>query len=122
MNGFTSQKQAKGRMAATGSLLGALLASSCCIGPLLLVSLGVTGAWIGNLTALETYQPAFMLLAIASLVFGFWQVYFKPRQECNAVDDCANPFSTLLVKTVLWISTALIAAALTITFWAPLLY
>lgn len=122
MNGFTSQKQAKGRMAATGSLLGALLASSCCIGPLLLVSLGVSGVWIGNLTALEAYQPAFILLAIACLGFGFWQVYFKPRQECYVVGDCASPFSTSLVKTVLWISTALIAAALTINFWAPLLY
>ncbi len=41
------------RIAATGSVIGAVLASSCCIVPLLLVTLGVSGAWIGSLSALE---------------------------------------------------------------------
>ncbi len=44
-----------------GSLLAggvaALLASACCLGPLVLVVLGFSGAWIGNLTALEPYRP-----------------------------------------------------------------
>ena len=37
---------------AAGGILGALAASSCCIVPLILFSLGIGGAWIGNLTAL----------------------------------------------------------------------
>lgn len=37
---------------AAGGILGAIAASSCCILPLVLFSLGIGGAWIGNLTAL----------------------------------------------------------------------
>ncbi len=122
MNETTSKSTLKGRAAATGSFLAALLASSCCIGPLLLVSLGASGAWIGNLTALKAFQPVFVLLAIASLALGFWQVYFKPRNDCDANGDCTNPLSMTLLKTVLWISTVVIVAVLTINLWAPLFY
>lgn len=47
-------------MLAAGSLIGAVLASSCCILPLLL-ALGVSGVWIGRLTAPVPYQPVFLL-------------------------------------------------------------
>src|SRR5258708_21257504 len=48
---------ARQRLAAVGGILGALAASSCCIVPLILFSLGIGGAWIGNLTALAPYKP-----------------------------------------------------------------
>src|SRR5215472_16544699 len=48
---------------AVGGLMGAVAASSCCILPLLLFSLGVSGAWIGNLTRLAPYQPYFIAIA-----------------------------------------------------------
>lgn len=50
-------KTSRGALAAGG--LAAILASTCCLGPLVLVALGVSGAWIGNLTALEPYRPVF---------------------------------------------------------------
>jgi len=40
--------------------LAAILASTCCLGPLVLVALGLSGAWIGNLTLLEPYRPLFI--------------------------------------------------------------
>jgi mercuric ion transport protein len=45
---------------AAGGMLGALAASSCCILPLVLFSLGVCGAWIGNFTRLAPYQAYFI--------------------------------------------------------------
>jgi hypothetical protein len=47
----------QGRWIAGGALIGAVLASACCIVPLVLVMLGISGAWIANLTALEPYKP-----------------------------------------------------------------
>src|SRR3546814_19557080 len=41
---------------AAGGVVGAILASTCCIAPLLLLMLGVSGAWMGNLKALEPYK------------------------------------------------------------------
>ncbi len=43
----------KARWLATGGILATLGASSCCILPLVLFSLGVSGAWVGNLTTLS---------------------------------------------------------------------
>ena len=40
------------RLAAAGGILGALAASACCILPLVLFTLGISGAWIANLTRL----------------------------------------------------------------------
>jgi mercuric ion transport protein len=118
----SAQESSKSSVAAAGGLIAALLASSCCIVPLLLVMLGVSGAWIGNLRALEAYQPIFLVITLGFLTYGFWQVYFKPRRDC--VDDtaCSRPLPNLLVKTVLWVATALVALTLTIDYWAPLFY
>jgi mercuric ion transport protein len=55
-----------------GGLLGALAASSCCILPLALFVLGVSGAWIANLTQLAPYQPCFIAATIAFLGYGYW--------------------------------------------------
>ncbi len=68
-------------MAATGGVIGALLASSCCVLPLLLVIMGVGGSWIGGLSVLNVYQPYFIGFASLCLGAGFWPVYLKPRQS-----------------------------------------
>jgi hypothetical protein len=52
-------ERSRTRFVAAGGVLGALAASSCCILPLVLFSLGISGAWIGNLTALAPYKPYF---------------------------------------------------------------
>ena len=59
------------RLAALGGVLGALGAASCCIAPLVLFSLGITGAWIGNLASLAPYQPLFVVPTLALLPPGF---------------------------------------------------
>jgi mercuric ion transport protein len=103
---------------AAGSL-GALGAASCCIVPLLLFTLGVSGAWIGNLTALAAYQPIFLGVGIAFLAAGFWRVYRRPRAAC-AEGECGTPTSNRLAKTALWLATVLIGLAILFPFLAPL--
>lgn len=107
---------------ATGGVLGAILASSCCIGPLVLVSLGVSGAWIGNLTALEPLKPYFLTATALLLGLGFWQAYFRKKPACEEGSYCARPQSGLVTKFALWIATILVALAATIDWWAPWFY
>jgi mercuric ion transport protein len=118
----TSARPRKGSKAAAGGVVGAVLASSCCIGPLLLITLGASGAWIGNLTALKEYQPVFVTVTLAFLGLGFWQVYGKRKQSCDDDSYCASPISDRIVKSALWIATCLVCLALTVNFWAPLFY
>ena len=103
----------KARMIAAGGILGALAASTCCIVPLILFSLGVSGAWIGNLTALEPYKPIFIVITLGFLGYGYWMVYRKPK-ACAEGETCARPLPNRLVKSALWASTILIVIAL---FW-----
>ncbi|WP_339747637.1 mercuric transporter MerT family protein [uncultured Maricaulis sp.] len=111
-----------GRLLATGGILGAVLASSCCILPLILVLTGVSGAWIGSLTALEPYKPYFILVTLAMIGVGFWHVYFKPQPACEPGSACARPESRLVTKTALWAGLAIVLLAATIDLWAPLFY
>ena len=66
-------------MGLIGAVVSAIAASICCVGPLVLLALGVSGAWIGNLTALEPYRQIFMVAALGFLGFAFYRVYRKPR-------------------------------------------
>lgn len=107
------------RIAAVGGILAALGASSCCILPLALFSLGVSGAWIGNLTALARYQPVFIAAAVACLGFGFWRAYRRPA-ACADAGACARPGPGRLARIGLWIAAALVLAAVTFPYTAPL--
>jgi len=117
-----SNADAKRRnLVGTGSVLGAIAASSCCIVPLVLFSLGVSGAWIGNLTALYPYQPIFVTITIAFLAGGFYMAYRKPKAACEPGSYCATPTSGKVLKIALWGSTILVALALAFPYITPLL-
>ena len=107
---------------AAGALIGAGLASACCVVPLLLVMLGISGAWIANLTALEPYKPYVAGVTLALLGYGFWHVYFRNKPDCADGSYCAQPKSSIVTKSALWGGTILVALALTMRWWAPLFY
>ena len=105
---------------ATGGLLGALAASSCCILPLVLFFLGVSGAWIGNFTRLARYQPYFITPTVLFLACGYWLVYRSRTRTCTEGEVCARPLPNRIVKAGLILATILVAAALGLDFVAPL--
>jgi mercuric ion transport protein len=108
------------RLVAAGGLLGALAASSCCILPLVLFSLGVSGAWIGNFTQLAPYQPYFIAATICFLGYGYWLVYRSSQLACVDGEACARALPNRLVKSGLILATLLVVAALAFDFFAPL--
>ncbi len=111
-NEMPEEGRKKARWMAAGGILAALGASSCCILPLVLFSLGVSGAWVGNLTALAPLKPYFITIAIGFLAYGFYTVYHKPKCADGAV--CARPLPSKWVRFSLWGATILITVA---TFW-----
>lgn len=115
-----SASDRKVSIVATGGVLGAVAASSCCILPLALFSVGAGGVWIGNLTALAPYQPIFVATTFALLGYGYFLVYRKSRDECTSGTACARPLPNKLVKAALWFSTALVALALAWPYVLPI--
>lgn len=108
------------KWAALGGLGAAIGSTACCILPLVLFSLGISGAWIGTLTSLNQYQPLFVAVALLCFAAGFYWVYFKPKKQCDPDSYCAKPASNRMIKMVLWCSLALIALALAFPLIAPL--
>jgi mercuric ion transport protein len=103
---------------AAGGVLGALAATSCCIAPLVLFSLGVSGAWIGNLTALEPYQPIFIGATFAFLAAGYYLVYRRQDTACADTEVCTRPLPRRGVKLALWAATVLAASAMAFPYIA----
>ena len=125
MDAETSRRDAapwSGRagLAAAGGIFGALAASSCCIVPVVLFTLGISGAWIANLTALAPYQPIFFAATAGFLGVGYYLVYRHPRVAC-ADGTCRRPLPTLIVRGMLWTATALVLAAVGFDYLAPML-
>ena len=109
------------RLTALGGILGAIAASSCCIAPLVLFSLGISGAWIGNLTALAPYQPYFIAATLACLGYGYWLVYRRKNVACAEGAACAKPLPNRLVMSGLILATVIVAGALAFDLLAPLI-
>jgi mercuric ion transport protein len=118
----TANLQRQQQLMAAGGLVGAIAASSCCILPLVLFSLGVSGAWIGNFTRLAPYQPYFLAATISCLGYGYWLVYRSTNLACADGDACAHPLPNRLVKTGLILASLLAVAALGFDFLAPLFF
>ena len=104
-----------------GASLAAIGASICCVVPLVLVLLGISGAWIGNLTALEPYRPIFIGVALVALFFA-WRRIFRPARACAPDDACAVPQVRTAYKVIFWIVTALVLIALVFPYLMPLFY
>jgi mercuric ion transport protein len=99
------------KLAVAGGILGAIAASSCCILPLALFSLGISGAWIGNLTALAPYQPYFIAATLGCLGYGYWLVYRRKKMPARKTP----------VPGRCQLATILVAGAIAFDLFAPLL-
>jgi len=67
--------------AAVGAVLAGGLASACCIGPLIVVMLGLGSA--SAFIALEPYRPVFAAIALSLIGWAGWQ-HWQGRQVCIA--------------------------------------
>jgi mercuric transport protein len=98
------------------AVVAAFAASLCCVLPLALVLLGVGGAWVSGLTALETYRPIFTVLALGCLGLAFFLVY-RSRAFCDPA--CADPRRTRISRTLLWLITPLVIVLLAAPYVLP---
>ncbi|MGB4248654.1 MAG: mercuric ion transporter MerT [Pseudohongiellaceae bacterium] len=110
-----------GRSALFVGGLAAILASTCCLGPLILVTLGLGGAWIGNLTVLEPYRPLFIGAALVALFFA-WRRIYRTAPVCKPEDVCAIPQAQTSYKFFFWVVATLVLVALGFPYVMPLFY
>ena len=109
------------RSSLIAGVLAALGASACCLGPLLLVTMGLGGAWVGSLRYFEPFQPVLVLVTLACFGWAFRRLYIEPRR-CKPGDVCAVPAVPRRQRIVFWIVAVIVAAILTFPLYASLFY
>ena len=85
---------------ATGAI-SALGASTCCVLPLVLVSVGVGGAWVAQLRELERFYYVFVTLAIGAFGYAFYRLYLRPA-PCAPDTVCVAPTVRRRQRIAFW--------------------
>jgi mercuric ion transport protein len=118
-DGILQKKAESGVLIAGG--IAAVLASTCCLGPLILVALGVSGAWIGNLAMLEPYRPWFIGAALIALFFAGRRI-FRRVDACKPGEACALPTTRRAYKVLYGVVAGLVVVALVFPYVARFFY
>ncbi|WP_332776880.1 mercuric ion transporter MerT [Polaromonas sp.] len=118
-NGASAPQSGRGALLVGG--VTAMLASACCLGPLVLITLGFSGAWIGNLTLLEPYRPLFIGVALVALFFA-WRRIWRPAMACAPGAVCAVPRIRRSYKLLFGGVSVLVLIALAFPVIAPWFY
>ena len=100
--------------------IAAVGASLCCVAPFVLVLMGVSGAWIGSLTALAPYRPIFIGVTLVFMALAFRKLYLVPR-GCDAAARCPAPAGLRKQRLVFWTVSVLLAALTAFPWYAPLM-
>ncbi|MBA2689117.1 MAG: hypothetical protein H0U64_13615 [Gemmatimonadaceae bacterium] len=113
----------RGTAASLGAVGVALLASLCCIGPVLFVTLGV-GA--GLASRFEPLRPVFSVMTVALIAVGFYSVYGRRRARagdpsCTVDGSCVIQRNKSRDKVLLWVATLIALVLLTFPQWSGLL-
>ncbi len=98
--------------------LAAIVGSLCCVAPLVFVTLGISGAWISQLTALEPYRPILIAITLVFLALAFRQLYVVPAR-CTPGEVCANPRLQRRQRQIFWAVVVGLAALIGFPWYAP---
>ena len=101
--------------------VAAILASTCCVGPPVLVLMGFGGAWVSNLQVLEPYRPLMLGAAIVFLVLAARRIW-QPATVCEPGTMCAVPRTQRLYKMLFVLVALLVLASFGFPYIAPFFY
>ena len=99
-------------------VLSAIGASACCVGPLVLVALGLGGAWVSGLRALEPFFPVFVAAALGAFGYAFWRLYIAPRR-CAPEVACASPKVMRRQRIAFWVALVCAKAIIWFPVYGP---
>ena len=119
---MTQARRGAGGVAAglIGGALAAVAASVCWIVPLVLVSVGVTGAWMSALTVLAPYKWLLILAALACTGYA-WHAIYRVR-PANGCGPGAAPQPGARYRVLVWVVSTLVLAAVVSPHLVPLLF
>lgn len=103
------------------SLLAGIGASLCCVVPLVLLSLGLGGAWVANLAAFAPVRPVFIGLTLLFIGLSYRKLYLT-AQTCESGKPCADDEVIHNQRFIFWVVTIPLLGLLAFPWIAPLFY
>lgn len=103
-------------LAAGGGITAALASALCCAGPLVAVSLGVSGAGIA--ARFDPLRPYFLIATALLLASGFSMLRREEQRACEPGTLCASPIARRNMRIMLWVATAVAAIFATFPTWS----
>ena len=106
--------------ALAAGVFAALGASICCVLPLVLVSIGIGGAWISTLTAVEPLRPLFVVATAACFVVAYRRLYRPPESRLG--DTCSVSPVQRRQRVLFWTALAIVVPMVGFPWYAELFY
>lgn len=103
------------------AVASSIIASTCCVLPLVLVLVGITGAWMVNLTSLRPITPFFTAMAIGTLLWAGVLV-FRPSHACTTGEGPACETARPITKVIYLACAVFIGLLLLFPLIAPYFY
>ena len=82
--------------------VSAMLASACCVLPLVFVFVGISGAWISRLQWFEPYSAWLAGLALLSLGIAGWRLFAAEPAAAVCAPGAAAPCRTVSAAARRW--------------------
>jgi mercuric ion transport protein len=115
------QVSVSGKAGLAGAALVALASVVCWAVPLMLVSIGITGAWMSTFTLLAPYKSLLIGASLACLAYAWYRIY--RAQEVNGGESaCAAPSGNRPLRVIFWLVCALVLGAIVSPYLVPLLF
>jgi mercuric ion transport protein len=102
--------------------IAGVLASACCIGPLVLASIGLGTIAASVVAVFEPLRPVFILIAMAALGFAGWRTYRRPVAACELGTTCALPQKDRIYRALFWVIALIVLALITFPYYIALFY
>ena len=103
-----------------GSVLGGILASACCLTPVVFALLGISGAALAH--GFEPLRPYMLLLTYGLLGGGFYLAHRPRPRECAPGELCAMPAASRVGRVMLWVVTLLVLLTTTFPWYSQYLF
>lgn len=113
-------KGSKEALTLAGALVAGFAASACCLGPLVLATIGVSGA--ASALALAPYRPYLLVLTAAFLGLAFYLTYRRPAGACGPGNACEMPKANRVGTMLLWLVTLVVVLAATFPYYSRHLF
>ncbi len=102
------------------SIVTAVAASICCIGPVVAVTVGAN-ALTAVAVRFEPVRPVFLTLTVALLGFAFSRVYRPSPAACPADSTCP-PTANRRAKLLVWLAAVVVLVLIAFPYYVGYLF